>query len=687
MKRHRGQTFRNYGEKLQLNETGSLFDDEEDDGVVEEEQQESPRSANSRSTASTSRHRSRSREYDTQSDAAYKSLDHNGKDVGRVDRSSKGRARSSSPSSSRGLQKFRQAVRPRPLLEPTGDVDSPPQVQHLLHVDLPRDHLQDEFTKKSKASTSNNYSREQEDKDTFNKNAVSSTSPSSSAKQENHGYQQVESDHLEEAATGGASNHMDEHQDDLHHGVDDDHDEDGEGEAIDEGFHAHPPEEEEVEIEASPRPAAKKMKMLAPSAAELERERLCGANELGTGRQSRHGARKHTPSAAQLLAQQAIMAGLKSFGGESLEGAQEGGRGGEDIGAPTSDHLLFSSDDQIYETEHAFANASPGQEETSNIFEKAGTTSSGGAPGGSSTEENMVVNQRHKSKSSIKLNKEDMASDNEDESDDEVVPKNIHGSKMRSKKKERLLPDDDDEDEEPGGLGQQDDGAFPTIPAGVTLDEGVNLQEDVDAKALRKKESRMQTACENLLAREQWETDNILAGQQTSSTSAPRAAGNGAHGSRVRGAAGARGTTSSRLGGAGGAFGGAGGGLDDSGFFPNEEDDPNGGSGAPRTGGGGGRGRDPNAGPRLVRAMNMRDSTFLVGIKRPALRRLARRGGVRRVSYDTYPIFRETFNDLLSEIVFDVNVMLDHTGRQTVTARDVINVIARRGVKILGGEH
>ncbi|CAD7927846.1 unnamed protein product [Amoebophrya sp. A25] len=269
------------------------------------------------------------------------------------------------------------------------------------------------------------------------------------------------------------------------------------------------------------------------------------------------------------------------------------------------------------------------------------------------------------------------------------------------------------------GLGRQilhqEKGALPTIPAGVTLDEGVTFDENLDEKVLRRKESRMQTAREKLLAREQWETDNIAGG--TTSISTPSGGRANATRSRVRGALGTANnfntgttstgsssasssfvpreasTSSSSLQLGGGAFGGAGRGLHDGEFLHGSEDS-NGGN-APacvgRSGGlsgqGGNSGNDPNAGPRLVRAMNMRESTFLVGIKRQALRRLARRGGVRRVSYETYPIFRETLSDLLSEIVFDVNVMLDHTGRQTATARDVINVIARRGVKILGGEH
>ncbi|KAL5105837.1 Histone H4 [Taenia crassiceps] len=78
----------------------------------------------------------------------------------------------------------------------------------------------------------------------------------------------------------------------------------------------------------------------------------------------------------------------------------------------------------------------------------------------------------------------------------------------------------------------------------------------------------------------------------------------------------------------------------------------------------------------------MRDS--IQGITKPAIRRLARRGGVKRISGLIYEETRIVLKILLESIIRDAVAYTEHARRKTVTALDVVYALKRRGRTIYG---
>ena len=72
------------------------------------------------------------------------------------------------------------------------------------------------------------------------------------------------------------------------------------------------------------------------------------------------------------------------------------------------------------------------------------------------------------------------------------------------------------------------------------------------------------------------------------------------------------------------------------------------------------------------------------GVTKPAIRRLARRGGVKRISGLVYDEARKTLKDFLDRVLRDVIVYTEHSRRKTVTSMDVIHALRRQGRTIFG---
>ena len=60
------------------------------------------------------------------------------------------------------------------------------------------------------------------------------------------------------------------------------------------------------------------------------------------------------------------------------------------------------------------------------------------------------------------------------------------------------------------------------------------------------------------------------------------------------------------------------------------------------------------------------------GITKPSIRRLARRGGVKRISGMVYDETREVLKKFLENVIKDSVTYMDHGKRKTVTAMDVV---------------
>jgi histone H4 len=71
------------------------------------------------------------------------------------------------------------------------------------------------------------------------------------------------------------------------------------------------------------------------------------------------------------------------------------------------------------------------------------------------------------------------------------------------------------------------------------------------------------------------------------------------------------------------------------------------------------------------------------GITKPAIRRLARRGGVKRISSFIYDS-RQVLKGFLEGIVRDAVTYTEHARRKTVTAMDVVYALKRQGRTIYG---
>jgi len=74
----------------------------------------------------------------------------------------------------------------------------------------------------------------------------------------------------------------------------------------------------------------------------------------------------------------------------------------------------------------------------------------------------------------------------------------------------------------------------------------------------------------------------------------------------------------------------------------------------------------------------------IMGITKPAIRRLARRGGVKRISSLIYEETRNVLRSFLENVVRDSVTYTEHAKRKTVTALDVVYALKRQGRTIYG---
>ena len=72
------------------------------------------------------------------------------------------------------------------------------------------------------------------------------------------------------------------------------------------------------------------------------------------------------------------------------------------------------------------------------------------------------------------------------------------------------------------------------------------------------------------------------------------------------------------------------------------------------------------------------------GITKPAIRRLARRGGVKRISGLVYEETRCVVKEFLKDIIKDTVTYTEHARRKTVTAMDVLYALKRKGHTLYG---
>ena len=98
-------------------------------------------------------------------------------------------------------------------------------------------------------------------------------------------------------------------------------------------------------------------------------------------------------------------------------------------------------------------------------------------------------------------------------------------------------------------------------------------------------------------------------------------------------------------------------------------------------GGKGGKGGGKGINKRPIKRSNR---PLIEGITKPAIRRLARRGGVKRISFSIYKQIREVLSGFLRNVVRDAITYTEHAKRKTVTAMDVVYALKRQGRTLYG---
>ena len=75
---------------------------------------------------------------------------------------------------------------------------------------------------------------------------------------------------------------------------------------------------------------------------------------------------------------------------------------------------------------------------------------------------------------------------------------------------------------------------------------------------------------------------------------------------------------------------------------------------------------------------------FVSPVQKPAIRRLARRGGVKRISGLIYEETRGVLKVFLENVIRDSVTYTEHARRKTVTALDVVYALKRQGRTLYG---
>ncbi|KAG9194620.1 hypothetical protein G6011_04655 [Alternaria panax] len=102
--------------------------------------------------------------------------------------------------------------------------------------------------------------------------------------------------------------------------------------------------------------------------------------------------------------------------------------------------------------------------------------------------------------------------------------------------------------------------------------------------------------------------------------------------------------------------------------------------------GGSGLGKGKHSGKLGHRRHSKIRKDNIRGITQGDVRRLARRGGVKRISRSVYDDVRQALMERLQRILKDISAILDSSGRKTVSVTDVVFTLRRLGNPIYGFE-
>lgn len=90
------------------------------------------------------------------------------------------------------------------------------------------------------------------------------------------------------------------------------------------------------------------------------------------------------------------------------------------------------------------------------------------------------------------------------------------------------------------------------------------------------------------------------------------------------------------------------------------------------------------SGKRALGPMRKRHLRRQAGITDPAIRRLARRGGVKRASKLVYDVTREAMREFMKDIIKDALCYTQYRKQKTVSADDVVKAFKNCGRHLYG---
>ncbi|MES2875531.1 MAG: histone-like protein [Bacteroidota bacterium] len=85
--------------------------------------------------------------------------------------------------------------------------------------------------------------------------------------------------------------------------------------------------------------------------------------------------------------------------------------------------------------------------------------------------------------------------------------------------------------------------------------------------------------------------------------------------------------------------------------------------------------------PRRLHRVGLRN---IDRISKGSLKRMARRGGVKRMSDSCIPVIRNKLKEYLQAVLKDAVILVDHAKRKTVTVEDVVRAVRRQGKTLYG---
>ena len=92
------------------------------------------------------------------------------------------------------------------------------------------------------------------------------------------------------------------------------------------------------------------------------------------------------------------------------------------------------------------------------------------------------------------------------------------------------------------------------------------------------------------------------------------------------------------------------------------------------------KGKSSTGGKRVKKALKSNSTNITDG----SIKRLARRGGVKRIAGSVYGEVRDVIRSFVDGVVRDAVAFTEHSGQKTVRVADIIGALKRRGTTIYG---